>query len=249
MSKPRDHAADAAVVTELAASGFAGAQYEALIVELYRYAWPVMLDLIRTGKISFLPTKIPHSAISPDEQQVLHDSAVEREELALAAIGQGELRFRRSLKAGRWDPTAGRSLKSYFVGACTLEFWPEFNNWRAKRQKHLRTIKNLQASYPTVAHDHLADDPELSHSRREAVNLLLAKAKRRSPELEAICIGLQNGLTASELADRMGCSSRAIEGRLYQLRKTAWGLVRSGHIDPALVPGSRASASRAAKVR
>jgi hypothetical protein len=241
MIAPSDrHSADAATIDDLTASGFDGAKYEAFIGQLYRYAWPVMLEKIRTGKIAAIQTKVPHPTISPDEQQVLHDSAAEREELALAAIAAAEPRFKASLQAGHWDPEAGRSLKSYFIGACAQAFWPVFRDWRAKRRRQLKVVENLKASYSIQAQDELASDPELRHSRHEAVKLLLAKAKMRSPELEAICVGLQNGMTASELADHLGCSSRAIEGRLYQLRKTAWGLVRAGRIDPALVPGSRA---------
>lgn len=49
-----------------------------------------------------------------------------------------------------------------------------------------------------------------------------------------------SGMTASEAASELGYSARAVERRLYQFRKTAWGLARSGRIDPSLVPGSQA---------
>jgi hypothetical protein len=238
------HDTDAATIDALTAAGFDGAQYETLISALWRYAWPVMLDMIRTGKIAAIQTKIPHGPIPPGVQQVLHDSAAEREELAHASIARAEPRFKASLKAGHWDPEAGRSLRSYFVGACIQAFWPELSKWRARRRRHVLAIKNLQDNYPAQTRHDLVEDPELQYSRHEAVKLLLHKAKRRSPELEAICIGLQNGMTAAEVADQLGCSSRAVEGRLYQLRKTAWGLVRAGRIDPALVPGSRARIAR-----
>jgi predicted DNA-binding protein (UPF0251 family) len=78
----------------------------------------------------------------------------------------------------------------------------------------------------------------------QAVELLLAKAKRKSPELEAILRCLLSGMTAAEAASKLGYSERAVEGRLYQFRKTAWGLVRGGRIDPSLVPGSRARIAR-----
>jgi DNA-directed RNA polymerase specialized sigma24 family protein len=91
-------------------------------------------------------------------------------------------------------------------------------------------------------------DPEVvrdeHHERRQAVELLLARTARRSPELEAILQCLLSGMTAAETASRLGYTERAVEGRLYQFRKTAWGLVRSGRIDPSLVPGSRARLAR-----
>lgn len=90
----------------------------------------------------------------------------------------------------------------------------------------------------------LAECLEDHHEYRQAVELLLAKARSRSLELEAILLCLLSGMTAVEVAGKLGYSERAIEGRMRQFRKTAWGLVRSGRIDPSLVPGSRAQATR-----
>jgi len=46
-------------------------------------------------------------------------------------------------------------------------------------------------------------------------------------------------MTAAETASKLGYTERAVEGRLYQFRKTAWGLVQSGRIDPSLVRDTR----------
>jgi hypothetical protein len=238
------HDIDVATVNDLQVTGFSGPRYEALIRDLYGYAWPVLLSMIRTGKIISIETVIPHGTISADDLQVLHDSAGEREELALASIARAEPRFKASLKAGHWDPEKGRSLKSYFVGACAQAFWPEYKLWSARRRRLRLAIASLDRTCPASVYDELANDPEERHSRHEAVKLLLQKASKKSPELEAICLGLRNGMTCVEIADQLGYSVRAVEGRLYQLRKTAWGLVRAGRIDPALVPGSRARIAR-----
>ena len=78
------HDADAAMIADMATTAFDGARYDAFITQLFRYAWPVMLNKIRTGDIAAIKTRLPHGSISPDEQRVLHDSAPDREELALA---------------------------------------------------------------------------------------------------------------------------------------------------------------------
>ena len=161
----------------------------------------------------------------------------------MASIGRAERKFKASLKRHFWDPAKGRSLRSYFIGACAQAFWEEYAAWSDRRRRQLRAIANL-AACRNVAHDEFADDPEMRQSRQDAVALLLAKAKRRSPELEAICLGLLSGLTAVELAEKLGYSDRAIELRLYHFRLAAWDLVRSGRIDPAVVPGSRARIAR-----
>jgi hypothetical protein len=236
-------AADLALIEELRLTRFAGPRYEAFIDGLYRYAWPVMLAAIRTGSIVSISTSVPHRTIQADELQLLHDSAEEREDLALASIGRAERKFKVSLRRHFWDPAKGRSLRSYFIGACAQAFWEEYAAWSDRRRRQLRAIANL-AACRDLTHDEFADDPELRQSRQEAVALLLEKAERRSPELGAICAGLLNGLTAAELAEKLGYSDRAIEGRLYQFRLAAWDLVRSGRIDPAVLPGSRARIAR-----
>ena len=235
--------ADLALIEELRLARFSGLRYDAFIADLYRYAWPVMLAAIRTGSIVSIRTAVPHRTIPADELQLLHDSAEEREELALASIGRAERKFKVSLKRHFWNPAKGRSLKSYFICACAQAFWEEYAAWSDRRRRHLRAIANLAASRDVI-HDEFADDPEMRQSRQDAVELLLTKAKRWSPELEAICVGLLSGLTAVELAEKLGYSDRAIEARLYHFRLAAWDLVRSGRIDPAVVPGSRARIAR-----
>ena len=239
----RDTDADLVLIEELRLANFSGPRYDAFIDGLYRYAWPVMLAAIRTGSIVSIGTAVPHRTIPADELQLLHDSAEEREELALASIGRAERKFKVSLRRHFWDPAKGRGLRSYFIGACAQAFWEEYAVWSNARRRQLRAIANL-AACRDGAHDEFADDLEMRQSRQDAVRLLLAKAKRRSPELEAICIGLRSGLTAAELAEKLGYSDRAIEARLYHFRLAAWDLVRSGRIDPAAVPGSRARIAR-----
>ena len=233
-----------ATVNDLKINGFSGPRYEAFIEDLYRYAWPVLLSMIGTGKIINIETAIPHGTISADDRQVLHESAEEREELALACIARAEPRFKASLKAGHWDPEMGRGIRSYFIGACAQAFWPEYKLWSARRRRLRLAIASLDRNRLAHTFEQRADDLEERQSRHEAVKLLLQKASKKSPELEAICLGLRNGMTCVEIADQLGYSVRAVEGRLYQLRKTAWGLVRTGRIDPALVPGSRARIAR-----
>ncbi len=241
---PRNHDHDLALVEDLHATNFTGARYETFIAELYRYAWPVMLGSIRSGTIVRIETGVPHGTIPADDLQVLHDSSHDREELALASIGRAEPIFKHALRTRQWNPSKGRSLRSYFIGACARAFWDEYATWSRHRRKQLRAINGLAHARDTSCYDETAADPGDKHSRQEAVTLLLAKASKISPELEAICQALLRGMSAVEVADHLGYSARAVEGRLYNFRKTAWGLVRSGRIDPALVPGSRARIAR-----
>jgi len=237
---PSTNDEDLALIEELRQAKFTGPRYDAFIGTLYRYAWPVMLAAIRTGSIVTIKTPLPHRAIPAHELQLLHDSPQEREELALASIGRAERKFKISLRRHFWDPAKGRNIRSYFIGACAQAFWEEYAMWSDRRRRQLQAITNL-AAYSSLTQDEFADDPEMRQSRHDAVELLLAKAERWSPELAAICAGLLTGYSAAELSEKLGYSDRAIEARLYRFRQAAWDLVRTGRIDPAVVPGSRAS--------
>jgi DNA-directed RNA polymerase specialized sigma24 family protein len=184
-----------------------------------------MLHAIRTGTITSIETGLPHRSILADERQLLHDSAAEREDLALDSIARAIPRFMTSLKDGRWDPSKGRSLRSYFICACAQAFWREYEIWSAKRHRQLRAIAYIASTVTT--HSAVADELEDQFGRLQAVEVLIAKAGHRSPELEAILRCLLSGMTAAETASKLGYSERAVEGRLYHFRKMAWDLVRA----------------------
>jgi hypothetical protein len=201
-----------------------------------------MLDAIRTGSIVSIQTGLPKRGIPTDERQLLHDSSAEREDLALASIGHAIPKFTEALRTGRWDPAKGSSLRTFFIGACAYAFWHEYDLWSAQRRRQLRAVLSLAQDPSTdgLLHDRLEDH----HEYQQAAELLLAKARKKSLHLEVILRCLLGGMTAAEVAGHLGYSERAVEGRMYQFRKTAWGLVRSGRIDPSLVPGSRAQLAR-----
>jgi hypothetical protein len=236
------HEADLTAVARVHRADFRGPTFESFIDDLYRYAWPVMLSAIRTGDIVHIQTGLPPRSIPASERQLLHDSPEERADLALDSIANAIPNFVRSLKNGRWDPSKGRSLRTYFICACAYAFWQEYDLWRSRRRRTLEAINRL-ARVNGQAYG-LTIDLEERHDHQQAVRLLLEKAQKKSPELEAILRCLLAGMTAAETAGKLGYSERAVEGRLYQFRKTAWGLVRSGRIDPSLVPGSRARLAR-----
>lgn len=95
---PSRHEADLAAVERVRLADFRGPTYEAFIADLYRYAWPVMLDAIRTGSIVNIHTGVARNGIPSDERQLLHDSSTEREDLALASIARAVPKFTATLR-------------------------------------------------------------------------------------------------------------------------------------------------------
>lgn len=141
----------------------------------------------------------------------------------------------RSPEEGALAPDKGASLSTYFIGACARGFWTAYRDWHQARTRHLRLI----AALPTVnIEDAGTHDLDLRQDHQTVLRTILKKA---TPEQKAICAGLLQDKTQAEIGDDLGLTARGVEGRMYQLRRTSWDLVRRGRIDPALVPGSRAA--------
>ena len=68
------HEADLAAVARVSRANFHGPVFESFINDLYKYAWPVILDAIRTGTIVTIQTGLPPRIIPADERQLSRDS-------------------------------------------------------------------------------------------------------------------------------------------------------------------------------
>jgi DNA-directed RNA polymerase specialized sigma24 family protein len=194
--------------------------------------------LVRTGKIVRVRTGRPNPQLWPEDRRTLHDSW-EREVLVLDALILAVPEFIGYLEVGRWSSTKGASLATYFTGTCARNFWIVYERWRTARLRLVKTLGEL-ADTPPV--DDLEEMP-LRLSQRDALQRVLGEA---TPEVRAICAGILDGKTYGEIGDQLGLTARGVEGRMYQLRRKAWRLVKLGHIDPGLIPGSRVALARQA---
>ncbi|RKT69533.1 DNA-directed RNA polymerase specialized sigma24 family protein [Saccharothrix variisporea] len=133
---------DRSLVARLRSSGFSGVEWDRFAEELARYGLAVLNAWMYNGLIFERVKTRAHGALPPlpdggwsaeDRVDIAHDTVI-------AALGN----FRDNvLVRGRWDPTRGASLKTFFIGQCLWCFSNPYRIWRkgvVSRLAHLRDL-------------------------------------------------------------------------------------------------------------
>jgi len=129
----RRAAADRELLDEMAAAGFAGPVHEMFTSSLAAYGLAVMLAWIGSGEITARCQAAGRPLPGDAAPETL--SADDRLEVAAETVARA-LRyfFIRVVRAGQWDHRRGTSLRTFFVGACVLQFPPVYGAWTGKRR-------------------------------------------------------------------------------------------------------------------
>ncbi|NEA24572.1 hypothetical protein [Actinomadura bangladeshensis] len=133
------------------------------------------------------------------------------------------LRFfmERVLPQGRWDPTKGASLRTFFVGACLLHFLNIYNAW-FNCQDRWGKVTELgrgveQAELERRADEVCFDDPTGETTlRRELRRVALTKI--RDPDTRRAAEMIMSGALIKDAAATIGVTPKALESRLYRIR-------------------------------
>lgn len=211
-------AGDRELYEVLREQGFQGRDYDDFEIELMGYGFACIKKWILTGellakcreKLDFVPTD--------EEVRLELLTSDEAEEIAIDIVVQSVLEFREdALVGGRWSPTGGASLKTFFVGRCLMEACKVLRQ-RARELK--RTARYLQE----VEEDELLQLPsrempletqfELDDELRHVAGLLSDK------ELEVARLRAE-GLSAKEIADKLGALPRSVNKALERVRAKA----------------------------
>ena len=137
----RDHAdgrreADAQIVLQLAAQGFdpGGAAWRTLAPELLAYGYSVLKGWLIAGRAREKAARLGVRGTSriPVGLKLAPDDA---HELAIAVLEVALPRYLRTLGAGKWDPTKGSSLASYFIGGCLHDLPDVSASWGRERER------------------------------------------------------------------------------------------------------------------
>lgn len=227
--------ADRARFEELCRADFKGHAWKAFCDDLWEYAMPVLKAGMRTGSI--FKWCWDHDIIvesTDDERRTLHGSMEDRDELAIESIAGAIVAFRKNtLERRRWKPTKRASLRTFFIGACLVQFGQVFRHWRRERVDRLAGFGYGVA--PALLASELADqltaDPEQYTITAELLTKCLKKA---DIEVKMSCYLVLQGHTLVETAELLGVSDRVIEGRFYRLRKHVKTLVKQGRVE---IPG------------
>jgi hypothetical protein len=208
-------------VATLRAHGFTGVGYDALRDEHWLYAYPVLLDAIRTGTIVARCRGVGSPVvISPDDRLALHTDRDERVALAVDSLLDAERYFRTAaLGRGKWDGSRGVALKTFFVGCCFVKFPDAYQRWSRRRSDRLvTTYYGTDAEGLAGAVAAHAVDPEMAAVQRDLVARLFEMAR---PTGRAVLALMAQDLTYAEIGRRLGLSERAVEGQVYRLRRQA----------------------------
>lgn len=115
------------------------------------------------------------------------------------------------LVPGRWRPAKGASLKTFFVGQCLFQFPNVYRKWQREQVKARRAQRIVGRMDPDFLRP--VTPVEIAAELRREITKLSAVGFD-SPE--ALAIAQRYGYSIPELAEIVGTTDRAIEGRIYR---------------------------------
>ena len=214
----------------LAATGFTGPTYHGFSDDLWQHALPILKSKMRSGEI-FTMCSDKNVVLDPtsDERAVLHSSIEDRDALAVDTIAAAIRQFRVTLMEGGWKPSGGASVETYFIGACVLAFGDVFRKWARTRRRHLAQIlQNTEVDTLAAQLISKALDPEQAAVTRDTVEIILRKS---TPQTRMICALIMRDIPFSEIAEQIGITERAVEGKMRRLRLRVHRMIEQGSID------------------
>ena len=211
-------AGDRELYEVLREQGFQGRDYDDFEIELMGYGFACIKKWILTRellskcqeKLRFVPTEeeVRLDLLTPDET----------EEIAQDIVVEAVLGFRKdALVGGKWSPTGGASLKTFFVGRCLIEACKAMEQRARELERTTRYIQEVEDAelleLPSRKMS-LETQFELDDELRRVAGLLSAK------ELEVTRLHTV-GLSAKEIADRLGMLPRNVNKTLERTRAKA----------------------------
>ena len=193
------------------------------------YLWTLGFKTIKTflreGTIVKKMMRIGHPFyFLYDDRRLLRESSDLRDELAAEVLILAVPFFFKHL--GSWKPGRGASLTTYFIGACLINFREAYSVWtNARHEKWLTPADIDLASLLDPHNSAFTAQVEIHETVRQVIKL--AKPGQR-PIVEL----LYAGYSQVEIAEKLGLTPRAVEGKVYQLRKRVLLAVQAGKIAP-----------------
>ncbi len=202
---------DRDMVLQLGLNGYQGPSWKQFSEALVAYAFQVLRAWARSGLI-FLKCAEKRVGLPCPEgaEERLRDDAPG---VAAEAIAKAIPVFRdKVLIKGRWDPTKGASLKTFFVGQCLFQFANVYRSWLVEQDFPEVSLDTLRAQVVNLERK-LGTD-ELAELLRRA-STLVEKSAEHMRVLKAM------GFDHAEIAEIVGTepSARAVEGKLYRERQ------------------------------
>lgn len=202
--------ADRDLVLQLGLRGYRGRDWEIFAEALAEYGFQVIRAWTCSGFIFRKCHERGWSLGEVPESLRLKDDAAE---LAGETVALAIRAFRDNvLIPGRWDPTRGASLKTFFVGQCILQFPNAFRRWAAEQDSMPgdATIigRELDMRTPRRPIEMLVE----LHREIESLRALPEDHPKRIKILIAM------GYSKKEIAELLNATEKAIEMKIYRDR-------------------------------
>ena len=209
---------------------FSGPAWKLFAEELARYALAVVRLWLETGEI-FFQCKRKRCYPGPPPEWWTKD---DREELANAVVAEALRTFRqRALIEEGWKVEGGASLKTYFIGTCTLEFPNLFRKWK-KEEEQIRELLSIEGLIETSHDRYSLSGRSTSDTVTDSILAWDAFRQIKSGRVKAVILLTGMGYSASEIAEVFQVTKKAIEMTIARQRKRA--NVANGHGGPDAQP-------------
>ena len=214
--------ADQRLMGELRLGGFQGPAYELFEAELAAYAFPVLMSWMHSGKIFqecvLKGRPVPVETARLDGwQRWDRDDQVEIANLTIAYA----LKYLREkvLIPGKWDPAYGATIKTYFIGTCTLQFPNQFVSVMTGQLRWDRT-HSPQAQADAVAQLRMPSSAEHDPERAAVIRRTIIEVMgTMDHELRTAALLISRGHTYAEAAEELGISAAALSERFRRFRR------------------------------
>lgn len=195
--------ADRDLVYELSLHRYEGALWQRFAKALAEYGFQVIKAWIATGRM-FLECKRKGFGLDVAQRGHARDDVVD---LAGETVAVSLAAFRdKVLIPGKWDPTRGASLRTFFIGQCVYQFPNIYRHWcREALTPAMPAVMGMMETSSTPRMETMID------LKREFLAL-------PSNDVRHLLVLREMGYSAEEVAKRTGTSKRSVESRLHRHR-------------------------------
>jgi DNA-directed RNA polymerase specialized sigma24 family protein len=213
--------ADRALVDELKAARFTGPTFDVTVNELAAYGIATLMAWMRTGEIvrQCLARGRPLADAGRYTAQWSRD---DRLEIAVETAARAVRYFvDEVLKPGRWNHRRGATLRTYFVGACLLQFPNIYELW-VNEQKRWGVVElaepgTEETREPGRGGEAWSDPTADEVIRRQQVDEIFAGIT--DPRTRKVAQMVMLGYEYADAGAEVGLSADAVGGRFHRLRR------------------------------
>jgi DNA-directed RNA polymerase specialized sigma24 family protein len=212
-AKRVERMAEAQIVERLRQEGFdqSSPVWQAFAGALAEYGYVVLLAWAITGTLPMQAARHAHinRARVPSHLRLDGDEA----HSLVAEILIVSLERFRTRSLSRWSPTAGASLRTFFIGRCLMDFGDVYEVWHRRERR------------PYLV-DHLVDDgrfgarPAEEAEARVLSDQLMDQLLDNDPGLREVLELRAAGYRLGEIAAKLGTTIASVRSRTYRLRRS-----------------------------